>query len=89
MRHYNDLGLWAATHREFGMALTHKPTRRRTPRTKRKPGRAAADTHEVIERIDAMIRELEAIRRELATLPKAEPKPGITQELFGAAGKGT
>jgi len=50
------------------------------------------DQREVIARIDTIIRELEALRRQLElTMP---PKTtitttGITEELFGAAGQGT
>ncbi len=71
------------------MALTRKQIKRKTARTRRKPVRPAPDTRDVIERIDAMIRELQAMRRELATSPKTEPESNIVGELFGAAGKGT
>jgi hypothetical protein len=36
-----------------------------------------------------MMRELAAIRRQLSTLPNVAAVSGLTQELFGAAGKGT
>ena len=47
-----------------------------------------ADT-QVILRIDAIIRELEALRRQLALVPEATPTRNLTEELFGAAGQGT
>ncbi len=71
------------------MALTRKPTRRRTTRTKRKPARAAPDTGEMIKRIDAMIRELETMRKQLNEVPSPASEPGLTERLFGAAGHGT
>jgi hypothetical protein len=36
-----------------------------------------------------MIRELEIMRRQLTDLPKPTAVSGLTQELFGAAGKGS
>jgi hypothetical protein len=71
------------------MTLTRKPTKRRTRRITRKPKYPVLDTRQVIERIDAMMRELAAIRRQLSTLPNVAAVSGLTQELFGAAGKGT
>ncbi len=71
------------------MALTRKPTKRGTARTRRKARRAPPDTEEMIKRIDAMIRELEGMRRELATMPKAEANQNVVDELFGALGHGT
>ena len=52
---------------------------------------AISDQREAIARIDAIIYELEALRRqlELATLPRTTVPTGITEELFGAAGQGT
>lgn len=71
------------------MALTRKQTKRTTRRATRKPKRAVLDTRQVVGRIDAMMRELEAMRRQLTTLPKATVVSGLTRELFGAAGKGS
>ncbi len=73
------------------MALTRKPTKRKTTRPREKPERPAPDTHEMIARLDAMIRDLQAMRQELADLPPAEPrpKPNLVEELFGALGRGT
>jgi len=71
------------------MTLTRKPTKRTTRRITRKPKYPVLDTRQVIERIDAMMRELAAIRRQLSTLPNVAAVSGLTQELFGAAGKGT
>lgn len=42
-----------------------------------------------VQRIDAIIRELEALRRQLTTEPKAIATHNLTEELFGAAGHGT
>jgi hypothetical protein len=36
-----------------------------------------------------MMRELETMRRQLTTVPTVAVASGLTQELFGAAGKGT
>ena len=47
------------------------------------------DQRQVIARIDTIIRELEALRRQLATPPKTMVTTSITEELFGAAGQGT
>ena len=70
------------------MTLTRKP-RKRTVRRVTRPKRAALDTRQVVKRIDIMIRELEIIRRQLTDLPKIAVASGLTQELFGAAGKGS
>jgi len=50
---------------------------------------AILDQRQVIARIDTIIRELEALRRQLATPPKTTVTTSITEELFGAAGQGT
>jgi len=71
------------------MTLTRKQTKRTARRVTRKPKRTTLDTRQVIERIDAMIRELEVMRRQLTELPKVAVATGLTQELFGAAGKGS
>ncbi len=71
------------------MTLTRKPTKRTSHRATRKPKRTTLDTRQVVERIDAMMRELETMRRQLTELPKVAVVSGLTQELFGAAGKGT
>lgn len=70
------------------MTLTRKP-RKRTVRRVTRSKRAALDTRQVVKRIDIMIRELEIIRRQLTDLPKVAVASGLTQELFGAAGKGS
>ncbi len=44
------------------------------------------DPQQVIERIDAAIRELEALRRQF-TAPTA--MPDLAEKLFGALGQGT
>ncbi len=71
------------------MTLTRKQTKRTTRRVTRKPKRTALDIHQVVQRIDAMIRELKVMRRQLTELPKVAVATGLTQELFGAAGKGS
>lgn len=71
------------------MTLARKQTKRTTRRVTRKPKRTTLDTRQVVERIDAMMRELEMMRRQLTTMPKAEPAIGLTDQLFGALGKGT
>lgn len=71
------------------MTLTRKQTKRTARRVTRKSKRTALDTRQVVERIDAMIRELEIMRRQLTDLPKAETSSGLTDELFGALGHGT
>ena len=71
------------------MAFARKQTRRTIRRVTRKPKYRVINTHQVVGRIDAMMRELEAIRRQLMTLPKAESSAGLTDKLFGALGQGT
>jgi len=71
------------------MTLTRKQTKRTARRVTRKPKRTALDTRRVVERIDAMMRELEIMRRQLTTVPTVTVASGLTQELFGAAGRGT
>jgi hypothetical protein len=45
------------------------------------------DPHQIIKRIDAIILELELLRRQLATPP---PQPAnLTEQLFGALGRGS
>lgn len=46
------------------MTLTRKPTKRTARRVTRKPKRTTLDTRQIVERIDAMIRELEIMRRQ-------------------------
>ena len=46
------------------------------------------DVRQVLERINAVMRELEALRRELLLPTQATP-PNMTEQLFGAAGHGT
>jgi len=75
--------------KEFFMTLTRKPTKRTTRRVTRKPKYPVLDTQQIIERIDAMMQELTTIRRQLSTLSNIATVSGLTQELFGAAGKGT
>jgi hypothetical protein len=75
--------------KEFLMTLTRKQTKRTARRVTRKTKRTTLDTRRILERIDAMIRELEIMRRQLATLPKAEPSSGLTDKLFGALGHGS
>ena len=71
------------------MTLTRKQTNRTARRAARKPKRTALDTRQVVKRIDAMMRELEAMRRQLTTVPKAGPSSRLTDELFGALGQGS
>jgi len=71
------------------MTPTRKPTKRSVRRVGRKPKHPVLDTRQVVGRIDAMMRELETMRRQLMVLPKVAVATGLTQELFGAAGKGT
>jgi len=71
------------------MTLTRKPMKRTTRRTTRRQKHTTLDTRQVVERIDAMMRELEMMRRQLTVIPKVAVASGLTQELFGAAGKGT
>ena len=71
------------------MTLTHKKTKRTIRRVTQKSKHPPLDTRQIVERIDAMIRELEMMRRELTALPKVAVATGLTQELFGAAGKGS
>lgn len=66
-----------------------KPTKRTARRVTRKPKRTTADTRQILGRIDAMIRELEMMRRQVAIWPKAEYSSGLTDKLFGALGHGT
>ena len=44
---------------------------------------------QIVTRIDAIIRELEALRRQLTVSDKVLSDRGFTAELFGAAGHGT
>lgn len=71
------------------MTLTHKQTKRSTRRTTRRSKHTTLDTRQIVGRIDAMMRELEIMRRQLTTVPTVAVASGLTQELFGAAGKGT
>lgn len=70
------------------MTLARKP-RKRSARRVTRSKRTALDTRQVVKRIDAMIRELEIMRRQLTELPKVAVASGLTHELFGAAGKGS
>lgn len=47
-----------------------------------------SETQQIVARIDAIIQELEALRRQL-TLMAAPPTPNLTAPLFGALGHGT
>jgi hypothetical protein len=47
------------------------------------------DPRQALARIDAMIAELEMMRCQLTAAPKTVPVSGLTEELFGAAGRGT
>lgn len=47
-----------------------------------------SDPRLVIARIDAIIRELEALRRQLVA-PVTTGMPNLTEQLFGALGHGT
>ena len=49
---------------------------------------ASPDLRHVIARIDAIICELEALRRELTRSP-VPATPNLTERLFGALGHGT
>ena len=71
------------------MTLTRKPTKRSTHRTTRRAKPATLDTRQIVGRIDAMMRELEMLRRELSKMPKVESSSGLTDKLFGALGHGT
>jgi hypothetical protein len=74
------------------MAIVHKTakrTRRLTPRAARARTHTPLDTRLVVNRIDAMIAELEMMRRQLMTTPQAVAPSGLTEELFGAAGRGS
>lgn len=73
------------------MALAHKTAKRirrptqRAPRTRSRP---ILDTRQMVKRIDAMIRELETMRRQL-TQPKRIAPPNLVDQLFGVLGHGT
>ncbi|MBI5650794.1 MAG: hypothetical protein HZC40_10195 [Chloroflexi bacterium] len=69
------------------MTLTRKQPKRAPRRVARKP-RATWTARQAIARIDAMMRELQTMRRDL-NLPKPKTTASITDQLFGAAGKGT
>ncbi len=71
------------------MTLARKRVKRSTRHVTPKPKYPVLDTRQVVGRIDAMMRELETIRRQLTALPKVAVVSGLTQELFGAAGKGS
>ncbi len=66
-----------------------RSTKRTTRHTARNPKRTALDTRQIVERIDAMMRELDLMRQQLTAPSKVVMASGLTQELFGAAGKGT
>jgi hypothetical protein len=94
----SDLGLWIddETHeRQFDKcfvslynSINHCLTQGAKPMS---TSPAILDQRQVITRIDAIIHELEALRRQLqlAAHPKTTVPTGITEELFGAAGQGT
>lgn len=71
------------------MTLTRKQQKRSTRRTTRRSKHTTLDTRQIVGRIDAMMRELETMRRQLTTVSTVAVASGLTQELFGAAGKGT
>ena len=52
---------------------------------------AVSDQQQVISRVDTIIHELEALRRQLklAAASKTTGTTDIIEELFGAAGQGT
>ncbi len=51
---------------------------------------AALDPHQVIMRIDAIIRELEALRQQVTMLtPATSETSGLTKELYGSLGHGS
>jgi hypothetical protein len=69
------------------MTLTRKRPKRVVRRAAHKP-RVTWATRQAIERIDAMMRELYIMRRDL-TSPKPKTTTSITEQLFGALGKGS
>ena len=50
---------------------------------------ATTDSLQLLARIDVLIRELEQIRQELTHVTTATSNSDLTNQLFGAAGKGT
>ena len=73
------------------MAPPHKRTkspRRPAARSRRKREQSPLDAHLVVERIDVLIRELEMLRHQLAAARPTAQATGLTQALFGAAGRG-
>jgi hypothetical protein len=51
---------------------------------------AILDSRQIIARIDAIIHELESLRRQLtAVTPPVTSTPHLTERLFGALGQGT
>jgi hypothetical protein len=74
------------------MAVERKRARQTGRRTAGKATRTSShkdETGRLIERIDILIDELQAMRRHLATMPEARQAPGLSRELFGAAGQGS
>jgi len=56
------------------------------------PASITLDTHQIARRIDAIIRELEALRQQVSAPALSASKPSkpssMTEELFGSAGQG-
>ena len=73
------------------MALAQKKTKRaeRKRRVVRPAQPKALDTRAILARIDEMLRELQALREQLALTAKLPQPIGLTRQLFGAAGHGT
>jgi hypothetical protein len=54
------------------------------------PATAILDQTQIVARIDAIIRELEALRRQLTLPAKTTPEThSLTEELYGSLGHGT
>lgn len=71
------------------MTVTRKRVKRLERRRVQRLTPAGLDTPTIIQRIDAMMHELETFRRQLTALPKVTAGLGLTQELFGVAGQGS
>lgn len=68
---------------------TAKRGRHQAPRTTRARLHAHLDAGRMLDRIDAMVRELGEMRRHYAARRKGAKAAGLTEGLFGAAGRGT
>jgi hypothetical protein len=73
---------------EFLIAQIRKPTKRSTRHLPQKAKPTTMGTRQVVERIDAMMRVLVTIRRQLADLPKVFPGSGLTQNYLELQDKG-